>query len=212
MNIEMELEVRDKLKQIKSRFRLLMNGVASQSMREKGIGYKINWGISLPALKGLAAEYGKDYELAIELWKEDIRECKILATLIMPVEAVRPDLAELWVGQIENQEIAEMAAFNLFQYIDCADGLALKWISSGSAFVQICGYNVLARLFSRNALFSVRDINEFIDQAQTALSCGIVSVKHSVVNALVRFGQMDEEHAGILKSAFKEYDLDVFIT
>ena len=124
MNIEMELEVRDKLKQIKSRFRLLMNGVASQSMREKGIGYKINWGISLPALKGLAVEYGKDYELAIELWKEDIRECKILATLIMPVEAVRPDLAELWVGQIENQEIAEMAAFNLFQYIDCADGLA----------------------------------------------------------------------------------------
>ena len=135
----MELEVRDKLKQIKSRFRLLMNGVASQSMREKGIGYKINWGISLPALKGLAVEYGKDYELAIELWKEDIRECKILATLIMPVEAVRPDLAELWVGQIENQEIAEMAAFNLFQYIDCADGLALKWISSDSAFVQICG-------------------------------------------------------------------------
>ena len=39
----------------------MMNGVASQSMRDKGLGYKINWGIALPALKEMAAEYGKDY-------------------------------------------------------------------------------------------------------------------------------------------------------
>ena len=80
----MKQETQDKLKQIKQRFRLMMNGMASQSMREKGLGYSINWGISLPALKTLAEEYGKDYDLAIELWKENIRECKILATLIMP--------------------------------------------------------------------------------------------------------------------------------
>ena len=41
----MEQETQDKLKQIKGRFRLMMNGVASQSMREKGLGYKINWGV-----------------------------------------------------------------------------------------------------------------------------------------------------------------------
>ena len=40
----------------------MMNGVASKSMRDKGMGYKINWGIGLPELKQLAAEYGKDIE------------------------------------------------------------------------------------------------------------------------------------------------------
>ena len=93
----MKQETQDKLKQIKQRFRLMMNGMASQSMREKGLGYSINWGISLPALKTLAEEYGKDYDLAIELWKENIRECKILATLIMPPADMKADLACLWV-------------------------------------------------------------------------------------------------------------------
>ena len=77
-------QTHEKLKKIKQSFRLLMNGVASRSMRDKGADYKINWGISLPDLQQMALEYGKDYELAIELWKEDIRECKILATMLMP--------------------------------------------------------------------------------------------------------------------------------
>ena len=118
--INMKQETQDRLKQIKQRFRLMMNGMASQSMREKGLGYSINWGISLPALKTLAEEYGKDYDLAIELWKENIRECKILATLIMPPADMKADLACLWVSQIPNQEVAAMVAFNLFQYIDSA--------------------------------------------------------------------------------------------
>ena len=70
-----------KLMKIKRSFRLLMNGPASQSMREKGIEYKINWGVPFIELKKMAIEYGKDYDLAIELWKENIRECKILAQL-----------------------------------------------------------------------------------------------------------------------------------
>ena len=35
-------QTHEKLMQIKQSFRLLMNGVASQSMREKGLSYKIN--------------------------------------------------------------------------------------------------------------------------------------------------------------------------
>ena len=113
----MTLEIQNKIKEIKSKFRLSMNGVVAQSMREKGLGYKINWGISLPVLKKIATDYGKDYDLAVGLWKEDVRECKILATLIMPVEEMPEDIVELWVGQIDNQEIAEIASFNLFQYV-----------------------------------------------------------------------------------------------
>ena len=78
-----------KLRKIKQSFRLYMNGDASRSMREKGVEYKLNWGVPIPTLKAMAAEYGKDYELAIALWKENIRECKILATMIMPPEQTR---------------------------------------------------------------------------------------------------------------------------
>ena len=67
-------EINEKLKGIKRSFRSVMNGVASHSMREKGVGYKLNWGVSLVHLREMADNYGKDYDLAIALWKEDIRD------------------------------------------------------------------------------------------------------------------------------------------
>ena len=103
-------ETNEKLKAIKRSFRTVMNGVASHSMREKGVGYKLNWGVSLVHLREMAATYGKDYDLAIALWKEDIRECKILATLIMPAERLLPEVADIWLEQTTSQELAEMLA------------------------------------------------------------------------------------------------------
>lgn len=208
--INMKQETQDKLKQIKQRFRLMMNGMASQSMREKGLGYSINWGISLPALKTLAEEYGKDYDLAIELWKENIRECKILATLIMPPADMKADLACLWVSQIPNQEVAAMVAFNLFQYIDSAKDLAFKWLASANELEQMCGYNILSRLFMRGEVLDSREINELFDQAKTALEGGSVSLQHTVVNMLSHFCTISDEYNKITKSAFKSYDLDIF--
>ena len=32
------------------------------------LGYKLNWGVPFYELKKMAEEYGKDYDLAIELW------------------------------------------------------------------------------------------------------------------------------------------------
>ena len=55
------------LKEIKRSFRSMMNGVASHSMREKGVEYKINWGVNLVNLRTLASKYDKDFELAIAL-------------------------------------------------------------------------------------------------------------------------------------------------
>jgi hypothetical protein len=68
------------VKEIKQSFRLLMNGDASRQMRESGLGYHLNWGVSLNDLKAMASQYPKDEQLAIELWKENIRECKITLT------------------------------------------------------------------------------------------------------------------------------------
>lgn len=38
-------DIKEKLKEIKQSFRLMMNGPASQSMRNKGLAYKLNWGV-----------------------------------------------------------------------------------------------------------------------------------------------------------------------
>ena len=66
------------VREIKGKLRLFMNGVLSQSLREKGIKYRLIFGVELPRLKEIAAGYEQNHDLAQALWKEDIRECKIL--------------------------------------------------------------------------------------------------------------------------------------
>ena len=86
--------VRETIKEIKAKCRLYMNGVVSQSMREKGLEYKLNFGIEYPRIKEIAAAYKPDHDLAQTLWKENVRECKIMAGLLQPVETFYPELAQ----------------------------------------------------------------------------------------------------------------------
>ncbi|MBR4729664.1 MAG: DNA alkylation repair protein, partial [Prevotella sp.] len=112
------MKIEDQVKEIKQSFRQMMDGVVAKSMRDKGVDYKLNWGATLPRLKEMADEIVNDrYDLAIALFKENVRECKILATMIMPPKEVLPEVIDIWMEQITTQEIAEQAAFNLFQYL-----------------------------------------------------------------------------------------------
>jgi hypothetical protein len=194
----------EKLKQIKQSFRLLMNGEANRSMREKGVNYHLNWGVSLVDLRQMAKEYGKDYELAIELWKENIRECKILATMIMPAERMLPEIVDIWVEQTQEVEIAEQAAFNLYQHLDFAPEIAFRWISSNDAIRQIIGYHILSRLFMRGLEPNERGINEFLDQALAALNDSNISVRHAATTSLQRFSELGEDYSKIVDKALSK--------
>lgn len=196
-------DTHEKLKRIKQTFRLRMNGVASQSMREKGANYKINWGINLMELRQMANDYGKDYSLAIELWKEDIRECKILATLIMPADKMLPEIVDLWMEQTPTQEIAEMAAFNLYQHLNYAPLLAYQWVASDKDIYQVCGFQLLSRLFANGQEPNERGINEFLDQAITALQVDNSGVRHAALNCLQRFADFGEEYEKVAQGALK---------
>lgn len=203
----MEDSVKEKLKKIKQSFRLVMNGPASQSMREKGLQYKINWGVPIPTLKSMAAEYGKDYDLAIELFKEDIRECKIIATMIMPPEKMLPEVVDVWMEQTTSQEIAEQLAFNLLQYVDFAPMLAFEWIASDKNIYKITGYHLLSRLFLKKNEPDERGINEFLDQVETDFTTDDMALKHAAYNCLLRFCDLGEDYERIATKALKDLDI-----
>lgn len=200
----MNEQTHQKLMEIKRSFRLLMSGPTSQSMRDKGIEYKINWGVPFVELKKMATEYGKDYDLAIELWKENIRECKILATLIMPAEQMLPEIADLWMEQVAGQEMAEMLAFNLLQYVDYAPVIAYQWIASDKPLYEIAGYHILARLFAAKRESNERGINEFLDQAAAAIHSDSVAVRKAVVNSVLHFAELGLVYERMAKSAMRD--------
>jgi hypothetical protein len=189
----MNEDINETVREIKRSFRLLMNGVASQSMRQKGVDYKINWGVSLPDLQKMAQQYGKCYKLAVALWQENIRECKILATLIMPPEEMDETLAEQWVGDINSQDMAEMACFNLFQYLQKAADLSYQWMNSDREIEQMCGYLILSRLFMKGENPHGNRIDEFLDEVALALNSENMGVRHAALNCVNKFAELSED-------------------
>lgn len=185
--------INETVREIKRSFRLLMNGVASQSMRQKGVDYKINWGVSLPDLQKMALQYGENHELAVALWQENIRECKILATLIMPPEEMDETLAEQWVGDINSQDMAEMACFNLLQHLHHAADLSYQWMKSDREVEQMCGYLILSRLFMKGENPHGSRIDEFLDEVAHALNSENMGVRHAALNCVNKFAELGED-------------------
>lgn len=202
-------EIESKIKELKRGFRLVMNGPASQSMREKGLDYRLNWGVPFIQLKQMAADLPHDYDFAIALWKEDIRECKILATLLMPHDKMPEEVAEIWMEQTHSQEMAEMQAFNLYQHVSYAPKLAYRWMALDDTVKEICAYDILGRLFMKGWEPNERGINEFIDQAVTALKSPSAGLRHAAMNALTRFADMGLVFERLAKAALKREGFDL---
>jgi 3-methyladenine DNA glycosylase AlkD len=206
----MNEQLQQRVREIKQSFRQLMDGMTAQSMRDKGVEYKLNWGASIPMLRDMAAEIGKDYELAIELWKADVRECKILATMVMPADRMLPEVVDIWMEQTTSQEIVEQAAFNLYQYLPYAPAKAYQWIAFDKELYQLCGFHILTRLFMNKQEPNERGINEFIDQALVALQGGSMMVRKAAMQSMIRFSELGLVYERMAKSALKKLNLELF--
>ena len=188
------MTIQKEVKRIKQSFRQMTDGQTAASMRNKGLNYKLNWGASLPMLREMAKDISFNlppsthYQLAIALWKEDIRECKILATMLMPADEVLPEVIDIWMEQMPSQEMAEQAAMNLFQYLPYAPAKAYEWMASDKELYQLCGFHVMTRLFMNG-------------QASLA-------VKKAAVQSLIRFAKLGLMYERLAKTMQKRLNLD----
>ena len=210
--------VPSKVKEIKQSFRQMMDGSIAQSMRDKGLNYHLNWGATLPRLQEMAKEIANSqepiancqYDLAIALWKENVRECKILATMLMPADQILPEVVDIWMEQIPSQEIAEQLAFNLWQHLPFAPEKAYQWMASDKEYDQLCGFHVLTRLFMNHQEPNERGINEYLDQMVAALQGPFPSVRKAAMQSVLRFAELGLVYERMAKSVLKSINLELF--
>lgn len=182
------------IKEIKAKCRLYMNGVVSQSMREKGLEYKLNFGIEYPRIKGIASAYNPDHDLAQALWKENVRECKIMAGLLQPVETFYPEIAEIWMEDMRYPELAEYTVMNLFQRLPYASEVVFCWIADEREMFQLCGFLLMTRLLMRGMVLSEQAESEFLDQTLTAIEGDSLSVRKAAAGALQKYAVQSREN------------------
>ena len=204
------MNTEEKVRKIKRSFRLYMNGVAAQSMRDKGMDYKINWGITLPHLREMAAEYGKDKDLATALWDSDVRECRLLATMLMPPEECDEDTACRLVGECVNQEQTEMLVFNLLQNVPCARTVARKMLFADDHKSMLCAYHLLSRLISSGYRLDEEMSVRLAAACAETIRSGDATMRHAAMNCVTRYLDSAQEYADLLQIRLKDEKIDIF--
>jgi len=125
----------DIIVQIKHR----MNGAVVNSMQESGIIYKVNYGVNIPEIQQIAQPYKGDHDLAIRLFEQDIRECKIIASMIDIPAKVTGDQIDNWSNDFTNIEIVEQVCSNLFWKSDFALPRSIEWCLEDDNLLQKAG-------------------------------------------------------------------------
>lgn len=181
-----------------------MNGVISTSMRQKGMNYKLIFGVPIPEIKHIAAAHEPDAELARALWKEDVREMKILATLLFPAGSMTQEEALAWMREIPYPEIAEQCCNNLFPKVEQPDQLALKFLADKkSPFGRMCGFLLWAQLFKKNLAVEKSRVEAFLVECTCTIHPDVEAgaaasswqEKQAAVQALKFFGRLSSANA-----------------
>ncbi|MCX6236776.1 MAG: DNA alkylation repair protein [Bacteroidia bacterium] len=124
----------------------LQNVEVVNSMRKRGVDYRVNFGVSIPLLRQLASDYKKNHLLALKLWNKQWRETMILATLLEEPCEVTENQMDFWVKSFQSIEIAEQAAMNLFSKTSFAYQKAFEYCLGKKLLVKIVGLLMIGRL------------------------------------------------------------------
>ncbi len=140
--------------EILAELKTLQNGVAVQLMKQRGIEYKENLGVSIVLLRELAARYNRNHLLVLKLWNKQWRETMILATMLEEPDKVTEEQMDYWTKTFESIEISEQAVMNLFPKIRFAFVKALEWCRGKKYVVKYTGLMLMGALAmtDKNAL------------------------------------------------------------
>ena len=70
------------VKQAVDRLRSIGDPKAVEGMARFGIKPSNSFGVSVPKLRALAREIGRDHLLALKLWETELHDARLLATMI----------------------------------------------------------------------------------------------------------------------------------
>jgi 3-methyladenine DNA glycosylase AlkD len=123
-----------------------------EGMAKFGINHEFALGISMPFLRNLGKQIGKNHELAIELWKTKIHEARILSTIIDDPKLVTKSQMNSWVKDFNSWDLCDQCCMNLFRKNEFAFEKSLEWMERKEEFVKRAGFALVATLavHSRN--------------------------------------------------------------
>ncbi len=132
--------------EIISRLRVLADPDAVAGMARYGISPQRALGVSIPKLRKLAKEVGRDQDTADSLWASGLHEARILATMVAEPDAVDEFLLEEWAAAFDSWDLCDQAVMNLIEKTSFSWEMATAWSGTEPEFQKRAGFTLMARL------------------------------------------------------------------
>lgn len=117
-----------------------------EGMARFGITTNNALGVSLPTVRKIAKEIGKDHGLALQLWDSKIHEARILASIVDEPEEVSEKQFEEWVAGFDSWDVCDQCCGNLLDKTPFAWKKAVELTSRKEEFVKRTGFVLMACL------------------------------------------------------------------
>jgi len=138
----MKIQPEDVLKKLKS----LGDPAAVAGMARFGINPENTYGVSVPALRRMAKEIGRDHILAQRLWASGIHEARLLAGLVDDPATVNEAQMEAWAKDFDSWDVVDGSCSNLFEKTPFAYQKAVAWAGRQEEYVKRAGFVLMACL------------------------------------------------------------------
>ena len=194
------MEYKEIIQQLKS----LSNPVAIAGMKRFGIQTKNTFGVSIPHLRKIAKQIGKDHPLAQRLWTSGIHEARILASMVDDPKVMTEKQMEKWVKDFGSWDVCDQCCSNLFDKTSLAYRKAVQWSERDEEFVKRAGFVLMAVLAVHDKEMSDREFVKFLPIIKREATDGRNFVKKAVNWALRQIGKRNLNLNGMAIKTAKE--------
>lgn len=115
-------------------------------MSRFGISSERTLGIKVPLLRAKAREIGHNHSLALELFRTDIHEAKILASMVAEKDRFTSEQMDEWVAGFDSWDVCDQCCMNLFRRVPYAFEKVREYAAAERLFTRRAGYALLATL------------------------------------------------------------------
>lgn len=117
-----------------------------EGMAKYGMTVERRLGVSVPDMRKLAKEVGKNHKLALELWKTGIAEARMVAAMVAEPDKLTEEQMEDWVKDINSWDVCDQVCMNLFEKTRLAWKKIVDWSEREEEFIKRTAFSLMACL------------------------------------------------------------------
>jgi len=164
-----------------------------QGMARFGISTKKRLGVSIPDLRALAKEIGKDHDLALKLWDTGIADARILAGMIGEPNKLTGRQMEDWAKDFDSWDVCDQVCMNLFERTPLVREKIKEWSRRKEEFIKRAAFALIACLAWHDRTAGDTDFTAFFPLIKKAATDERNYVKKAVNWALRNIGKRNSE-------------------